>query len=544
MPRIIVTSRYLKSGAAKQITNYVKYIAIRPGSVSVSSNSANAPASDKQKALLLSLLKEFPETKETISYQEFLAQPTMKNASELISEIVEHNADRIITRQRYVSYLATRPGAVQYGAHGLFAQEIAGHPGNVWTHVISLRRADAQQMGYDTLEAWRGLVRRQMPNIAKQSKIDLAHLKWYAAFHDKETNPHVHIIVYSTDPKEGFLTNQGIEKIRSGFANDIYADEQHHLFAQQTDVRNQLKHASGELMKQLAEELQYSAIEDAEVMRLVMKLSSQLASAKGKKQYGYLKPEVKQTVDAIYARLALEPHICEMYKLWCDLEQTKHDMYSSAKVNFLAMQDNPTFRSVKNQIVKAVAEMKLTMPQPLESSYVLGQMDANGEAIPQEVEIDYSKLVECIEKGDQTVAYQLAKFLLKDGEYYASRRAVQLLESASAELHWASFLLGRVYLSGADGVPPDQEMAAEWFAKSAEDGNPYAQEWLDHLEAYEQKVLADTVFGLLLYLGSVLEERYDRGVKHLQADSKLRRMIQRKKRELGIMDEPEQGQKM
>ncbi len=68
--------------------------------------------------------------------------------------------------------------------------------------------------------------------------------------------------------------------------------------------------------------------------------------------------------------------------------------------------------------------------------------------------------------------------------------------------------------------------------------------WLDHFEAYEQKILADTVFGLLLSLGSVLEERYDRGVKHLQADSKLRRMIQRKKRELGIKEEPGTEQKV
>ena len=156
--------------------------------------------------------------------------------------------DRLTSRENYVGYLANRPGAVKFGSHGLFSQsdepidldkvakEIADHGGNVWTHVVSLRRDNAQAMGYDNIKAWRELVKRQVPNIAKQQKIDMANLKWYAAFHDKKTNPHVHIIVYSTNDREGFLTNHGIEKIRSGFANDIYSDELHHLYAQQTDL--------------------------------------------------------------------------------------------------------------------------------------------------------------------------------------------------------------------------------------------------------------------------------------------------------------------
>ena len=41
------------------------------------------------------------------------------------------------------------------------AKEIADHSGNVWTHVVSLRRDDAQKMGYDNLKAWRDLVIRQ-----------------------------------------------------------------------------------------------------------------------------------------------------------------------------------------------------------------------------------------------------------------------------------------------------------------------------------------------------------------------------------------------
>ena len=186
MPQIIVTSRYLKPGSKKQLSNYMKYIATREGAVTVQSNSQNAPVTPKQQALILSLLTDFPESRESQTFQNYTAHPTQQNASALISEIAEHNADRIITKEKYVVYIATRPGAVKSGQHGLFSQtdapidlntvskKIANHTGNVWTHVVSLRRDDAQRMGYDNLTAWRDLVKRQMPNIAKQMKIDCA----------------------------------------------------------------------------------------------------------------------------------------------------------------------------------------------------------------------------------------------------------------------------------------------------------------------------------------------------------------------------------
>lgn len=316
MPRIIVTSRYLKCGSKKNLKNYVKYIATREGAVP------------------------------------------------MVSE-----------RENYVGYLANRPGAVKFNTHGLFSQtnepinlekvakEIADHAGNVWTHVVSLRRDDAQKMGYDNLKAWRDLVIRQIPSIAKNQKIDLKNLRWYAAFHDKKTNPHVHIIVYSQNEREGFLTNHGIEKIRSGFANDIYSDELHHLYEQQTDLRNLLKKESEQLMKQLAEKVSQNKNFDVELIDLVEKLHTQLSESKGKKVYGYLKPDVKKTVDEIFMRLASNESVKKMYDLWCEMEQQKHDVYSSAKVQFPNLVDNKEFRAVKNMIVQTVLQMDFQQPE-------------------------------------------------------------------------------------------------------------------------------------------------------------------------------------
>lgn len=371
MPKLIVTSRYLKSGSGKrkQLYHYVKYIATREGSVPIPNANETAPATKSQQELISSLLHDFPDSKELFEYEDYQKNPTIKNGSALISVILDRNMDRLTSRENYVEYLANRPGTVKFGSHGLFSQsdepinlekvakDIANHGGNVWTHVVSLRRDNAQAMGYDNLKAWRELVKRQISNIAKNQKIDMANLKWYAAFHDKKTNPHVHIIVYSTNEREGFLTNHGIEKIRSGFANDIYADELHHLYAQQTDLRNQMKKESEQLMKQLADNISQNDVDNAELIDLVAKLHEQLNSSKGKKVYGYLKADVKKTVDEIFIRLAENESIQKMYSLWCEMEQQKHDVYSSAKLQFPKLADNKEFKSVKNMIIRTVLDM-------------------------------------------------------------------------------------------------------------------------------------------------------------------------------------------
>jgi len=371
LPKLIVTSRYLKSGSGKrkQLYHYVKYIATREGSVPIPNANETAPATKNQQELISSLLNDFPDSKELFEYEDYQKDPTVKNGSALISEILDRNMDRLTSRENYVGYLANRPGAVKFGSHGLFSQsdepinlekvakEIANHGGNVWTHVVSLRRDNAQAMGYDNLKAWRELVKRQIPNIAKNQKIDMANLKWYAAFHDKKTNPHVHIIVYSDNEREGFLTNHGIEKIRSGFANDIYADELHNLYAQQTDLRNLMKKESEQLMQKLADNISQNDVDNAELIDLVAKLHEQLNSSKGKKVYGYLKADVKKTVDEIFIRLSENESIQKMYSLWCEMEQQKHDVYSSAKLQFPKLADNKEFKSVKNMIIRTVLDM-------------------------------------------------------------------------------------------------------------------------------------------------------------------------------------------
>lgn len=426
MPKIIVTSRYLKCGSKKKLKNYVKYIATREGSVLT------------------------------------------------VSE-----------RENYVGYLANRPNS-----HGLFngkddpinlektANEIADHSGNVWTHVVSLRRDDAQKMGYDNLNAWRDLVLRQIPNIAKQSKIDMKNLRWYAAFHDKENNPHVHIVVYSADEREGFLTNHGIEKIRSEFANDIYSDELLHLYEQQTDLRNLLKKESEQLMKSLAEKISQDNNFDPELINLVSKLHNHLAESKGKKVYGYLKPDVKKTVDEIFSRLADNESIKKMYDLWCQMEQQKHDVYSSAKVKFPELQDNNEFKSVKNMIIQQVMNVNLSVPE------------INADRLP---DVDY----------DLDIAPSYDELIVEP------------------------FIpTNHIENEGSHNI-------------SAEQGNEYSQNLLENTEQYESEMLADTVLGLFANLSRIIADDYNQKFQsgRISVDRKVRRMIQEKKQALGQQEE-------
>ena len=636
MAKIIVTSRYLKSGNSKNLSNYVKYIATREGSVVVKENSGSIPATPKQQALISKLLTEFPESKDSFEYEDYKNNPTQKNASRFITEAIERNADMIANKKNYVGYLANRPGAAKFGSHGLFSQddtpidlakiakEIADHSGNVWTHVVSLRRDDAQKMGYDNLAAWRGLVKRQIPNIAVNSKINMANLKWYAAFHDKETNPHVHIIVYSTDEHEGFLTKQGIEKIRSGFTNDIYSDELHHLYEQQTDTRNLLKKESEKLLKHLAEEIENGYCSDARLVELVKKLHSQLLDSKGKKVYGYLKKDVKKTVDNIFSRIAQNESMQKMYKLWCEMEQSKHDIYSSAKIDFPAMVDNPHFKSVKNMIVKAASEIQLDFPVVETEIFPDNVEDDTGSSFSDEddrfppdaeegkgrIHIELSneyktiyeiinskkakendrnktmyllmckaekylktaadkgnefamyslaklylsdekynltKAVKLLEKACENTelqplaSYTLAKILLEDNEFHDTAKAIRLLESAADKNMWASYLLGRIHLFGTDEIAKDHEKGKEWITLSASQGNEYAQIILDNVEQYEDKVFANTAFGLIVTLSRIIQEDYVQEHKKLQVDSKLRRAINRKKQELGIKQDSGQS---
>lgn len=335
--------------------------------------------------MLRDLLSDFPEAKRYLEYEDYTANPTVENASELISTIIERNADVIGNRQNFVGYMAMRPGVQKRGSHGLFnekdepiildrvANEIANHKGNVWSHVISLRREDAIRLGYDNSEAWRQLVMRHISDIAKNQKISLCNLKWYAAFHDTTHHPHIHLLVYSENTKEGFLTNEGINKIRSAFANDIFKDDLQSIYQEQTLSRDELKAVSKTEFKSIVRKVQQGGFENPQLENLIRKLYSQLQNVKGKKVYGYLPPDVKETVNSIFSELAKDNNIRQLYEKWCSLESLKYKSYTQKEKELPPLVDNKVFQPVRNMIIRTVLDMnypvidvEIEEPEPTE----------------------------------------------------------------------------------------------------------------------------------------------------------------------------------
>ena len=329
----------------------------------------NDNATKNQEQLLNDLLSDFPEAKKYLEYEDYTVNPTVENASELISTIIERNADVIGNRQNFVGYMAMRPGVQKRGSHGLFnekdepiildrvANEIANHKGNVWSHVISLRREDAIRLGYDNSEAWRQLVMRHISDIAKNQKISLCNLKWYAAFHDTTHHPHIHLLVYSENTKEGFLTNEGINKIRSAFANDIFKDDLQSIYQEQTLSRDELKAVSKTEFKSIVRKVQQGGFENPQLENLIRKLYSQLQNVKGKKVYGYLPQEVKETVNSIFSELANDDNIRQLYEKWCSLESLKYKSYTQKEKELPPLVDDKVFQPVRNMIIRTVLDM-------------------------------------------------------------------------------------------------------------------------------------------------------------------------------------------
>ncbi|MDE6086879.1 MAG: sel1 repeat family protein [Oscillospiraceae bacterium] len=174
---------------------------------------------------------------------------------------------------------------------------------------------------------------------------------------------------------------------------------------------------------------------------------------------------------------------------------------------------------------------------------LLGRELLSGENILKDTESGIRILSECAKSNDLSSAYLLAKFLLKDTAYRNPVKAMELLKKSAEQNAWASFLLGKLYLFGTDETEPNRESAVLWLTKSAEVGNAYAQELLNSMEQFQNQVLADTSFRLFISLSKIIDEDYRQEQKRFPShvESKLKIMIERKKKELGIRTEQSQN---
>ena len=377
MAKIIVTSRYMRNSPKRSATNLVKYMGTREGVEKVADGVDNAPATVRQQRLVQDIIKFDPSAKDYGEYHDYKITPSKSNASEFIDAFIERNADRIGELDKLVSYMAERPGVEKLGPHGLFSQtdgkidldsvaeEVGQHKGIIWTHVISLHREDAERLGYNKAEAWRELVRRNVTELAEAQKINLTNLQWYGAFHNTTHHPHMHLLVYSKDIRQGWLTKKGIEELRSALGNDIFRLEQYKLLTMETDFRDRLKKESREEIERLLAKIRESYAPTSEVEVLFLKLVSQLKTCKGRKQYGYLPKDIKDTVNKIVAELAKDEGIAKLNSEWNKVNREKLSLYFEKKEPDVPLEDNPEFRSIKNVIVRSAAlAMRIMEAEP------------------------------------------------------------------------------------------------------------------------------------------------------------------------------------
>lgn len=574
MSQLIVTSRYLKNGNQKNKTkrrNYTKYIATRE-TVEIRSQKfvdRNANATKNQEQLINNLINDFPESKRYLEYEDYEREPTIENAGELISTIVERNADVVGNRQNFVGYMAMRPGVEKRGSHGLFneknepiilnqaANEIAEHKGNVWSHVVSLRREDAVRLGYDNSDAWRELVKRHISDIAKAQNIPLCNLKWYAAYHDTTHHPHIHLLVYSTNPKQGFLTKAGIDKIRSAFANDIFHDDLQSIYQEQTVSRDELKAVSKNEFESIVNRIASNDHTDPQLGELIRKLYIQLQNVKGKKVYGYLPKEIKETVNKIFSELAKDENIRQLYDKWCSLERLKCKTYTQKEKELPSLTDNKVFQPVRNMIIRTVLNMKpfdvnteiegsepndeyfdntpQSMSPLFDEAEPLAETETDESATAIKYYIkwadqykkackliygkdaklnDFKKAEQLLlsesQRGNVLAVYDLGKLYSTDklgekseeisiAKYTQALQGFLQIEPNSKKLKpYVQYRIGKMFCYGL-GTEQNYQKAFEWFERSAKQKNKFAQFSLANLYYYGSGIEKDLSQAFLWY---------------------------------------------
>ena len=370
MARLIFISPYLKGGKhAKWLRNRTHYFATRDGVVLPLSHHTDAQPTAKQHAYIQRLTKNFPLCRELLEYEDYKSAPTQQTASEFISQAYEQFVVPMDKRENYIDYVANRPGAQQVNGCGLWngsgqvsslhavEEAVANHAGNVWTPIVSLRRADAERLGYTDVENWRSLVCACLGDIAAAYKIHPDNLRWYAALHTKEKHIHIHMILYSTDPREGFLTVQGIRAVKSAFVTRIYQQDRMHIYEKQTQYRNRLRADAGDLMADLILQMQSGTIQNKRLEQLTRELAERLVHTHGKKVYGYLPPRIKKIVDEIVDEIAKNPRIAEAYEIWQELQKQKFIDYNQQLPERTPLSQQKEFKMVRNMVVREAVKL-------------------------------------------------------------------------------------------------------------------------------------------------------------------------------------------
>ena len=541
MARLILKSPYIKSTGGA--SGYLRYIATRER---VELIPDDRPPTRKQEQLIAKLVKDFPDSKTLYEYEDYLTKPTKVSASVFITLALESNWDAIHESDQYMKYIATRPRAERIGTHGLFSdsdsvslekamEELESYTGNVWTHIISLKREDAVRLGFDNAAAWRNLIGAHRNDIAAAMKIPPGDFRWYAAFHDEGEHPHIHMMAWSAKARQAYLSKEGIRQIKSKLTNDIFRNEMLHLYEQKSESRDEVVREARRAMLELVQTMRDSMCDHPEAERLVLELATQLGTVKGKKSYGYLPKRLKKLVDEIVDEMERLPGVSKCYDQWLMLQGKVDAYYHDKPQKCVPLSKQKEFSQIKNAIIReaerlrldelafeeknlgqydepeefrsesydygvlrdvirdesltmeergeAVSEMeRLAESGDMYAQYLMGKLWRDGPLLnPDSVNARYW-FEQAADQGHLVAQYSLAKLYLSDDlEVRDTRKGVNWLYTAAVNgSHYAMYRLAKELFKG-DLIKRNSDAAVEWFTRSAERGNPYAQYMLGKL---------------------------------------------------------------
>lgn len=372
----------------------------------------------------------------------------------------------------YLEYMAQRPRS-----HGLFSadgpadlektmEEINAHTGPVWTFIYSLKREDAARLGYENGESWRRLLLAHQTELATAMKIPPSSFRWCAAFHDEKHHPHIHMMAWSEDPKQGYLTEKGIEQMRSQLSNDIFQDELLSLYQEKDHSYQEVRNAAMATMGRLIREMKLGLCDSPVIAGQMEVLAGMLSEVKGKKVYGYLKKPVKAQVDAIVDELARLPEVAECYEHWNRLRDELERYYKDTPREHKPLSQQEEFKAIKNMVIREAEKLRL------------GVFTFEDAPMRDEVDEDQEEVYYAWNSHWQMAeAYQSAKEVLEEFENLEEEKAeqVRMLERLwDAGFTVAAHQLGKCWRDGL-GVLPDDEQAELWFRRAAQAGHDFSQ---------------------------------------------------------------------
>ncbi len=397
MPRIIVKCRYYKNASSGNLGGLMKYIAMRDGAERIPKDQKTRPATEQQQQFINEITSRNSVLKTKPEYKSYLTEKTRGSASEFIASAVESNP-RLLETEEYLRYMALRPRAERIaGDHGLFSSDdeidldeeikkLEEHKGNVYSVIVSVKREDAERLGYNTATRWRDMIRANIADIAKQHNMPITAMRWYGAFHNESHHPHVHLLLYSTaNPDRSFIGGKGIEELRHQFGTEIFKDDLREVYDRQTDLRNKLTNSMRIEFKRLIDDVSAGKFIDGELLTKLETLAHRLNECSGKKQYGYLPKGVKALVDEIVDKISEDKTVARLYDLWYRAKCAVTESYSDTPPEKLPLSQEKAFKPIRNALVQEAVRLGIELSHADQSSNHYSE-NAINESIEREEE--------------------------------------------------------------------------------------------------------------------------------------------------------------